>query len=546
MSLTTTSCTSSSPSKKRRRQQQLSSTMENSWSSSSVTTGAEPHLVGLSPTYWCHVPLLIAQIHTQVALVRGIHCLHIYPNSHDAKMARRSNNEKEDEHANEKLESHRQQQQHVKMIPISKCHLVGTIVSAERKASGAVRYVLDDGTGLMDVLFWIDRYLDELPEIVPLHPSFGGARADGTCSVEGGGNSRSSSNRWALNADVTTSSGYTSVCSVGTLVRVLGSLHSISLEEPACPSSVEKETEEAIHDDTKGSSSGTTTMTSTKNTVDGDRSPPQTTLMYRTMYEIHATQVEPVSFGAEYRHWIKCSRINHPDPSQCNFYNAQDVIKHLGSEMARQIANRQHLPAVDDTMGAWRLFGTQCRCQVEYKDALLYCHCIASIELLDPHFEYRDALLQRLLQMENEQCIRSNKRDAIKSMHTDHLRFHYKTISTDTLLNETAIRTLSTTKASTATSSQRLQSLVTSTFRALRKDGILYLLDADSDTYVLISRAKLLEPYLQAIWSTSMEQVDERAYFRQNPPAYLANVPKARLELAKRLMSTAASSVGEI
>ena len=522
-----------------------------------MTTGVEPHLVGLSPTYWCHVPLLIAHIHTQVALVHGIHCRQhvLSPRRPEAPMISPPRQCEDEEEEEEKRERTPNQPlpppPPVKMIPLSKCHLVGTIVSAEHKASGAVLYVLDDGTGLIDVLFWMDRYLDDDDdEMVRRLTSVGASRTNG--------GTRSA----------------TSVYSVGTLVRVLGSLHSVMMmmeEEEDVPSwSVDKrKTENAWPDASNDAAPPTTTQTPMLRWWGwGCR--------HRTMYEIHATLVEPVSFHAEYRHWTKCARTHHhPDPSQSNLYHARDVMAHLGSDMARQMAHRPQLAAVkDDSIGAWRLFGTQCHCTVEYKDSLLYCHCIASIEPLDPLWEYRDALLHRLLQMENEHCSSSgsggsgssgsgsgsgsssgsggsnwNQRDTITSMHTDHLRFHYKTISTDSFLNETARRILLslTTKASTtATICSQRQRLVARTFRALCKDGILYLLDADLDTYILVSRAKLLDPYLKAIASTSMEQADERAYFRQNRPAYLAHVPKARLELAKRLLSAAASAVGEI
>ena len=43
-------------------------------------------------------------------------------------------------------------------VPISKCSLVGAIVSAEIRSDGSRLYVLDDGTGLMDCVDWSCSY----------------------------------------------------------------------------------------------------------------------------------------------------------------------------------------------------------------------------------------------------------------------------------------------------------------------------------------------------------------------------------------------------
>lgn len=80
------------------------------------------------------------------------------------------------------------------------------------------------------------------------------------------------------------------------------------------------------------------------------------------------------------------------------------------------------------------------------------------------------------------------------------------------------------------------------TFRALRNDGIIYLVDAASDTYLLVSCDRVLEPYLRTMTSNALECAAERAALKKNPPKYLEKVPKIRLEVLKRSLSTGLNS----
>ena len=92
--------------------------------------------------------------------------------------------------------------------------------------------------------------------------------------------------------------------------------------------------------------------------------------------------------------------------------------------------------------------------------------------------------------------------------------------------------------------------LAIGTFRALRRDGIVHLLDERSDTYLLISRDRVLVPYLRSVMKESqqastndiegmpdiwtMPTAAERSRRRQHKPPYLTNVPKARLDVVRR------------
>jgi hypothetical protein len=84
--------------------------------------GAEPFLAGLPPTFWSNVPLLVAQIHG-LKLINGIN--YMIKTLSDGKQ---------------------------KLIPLSRCNLIGLIIAIEPKADKNVVYVIDDGTALIDVL----------------------------------------------------------------------------------------------------------------------------------------------------------------------------------------------------------------------------------------------------------------------------------------------------------------------------------------------------------------------------------------------------------
>jgi hypothetical protein len=87
-------------------------------------TGAEHFVVGLSPSYWAHVPLLVAQL-LDLWVVDGILCLD-------------------------------QQGSGGKLLPLTKCALVGVVVAVDIRYESTV-YVIDDGTGMVDCVQWTDH-----------------------------------------------------------------------------------------------------------------------------------------------------------------------------------------------------------------------------------------------------------------------------------------------------------------------------------------------------------------------------------------------------
>jgi hypothetical protein len=96
-------------------------------------TGAEHFIAGIAPAFWSHIPLTISQINI-LSLIDGMHCLLLQGGNSD------------------------------ELLAVSKCSLVATIVSAERKSNGAVQYAVDDGTGVIDVMHWVDDFI--LPSLL--------------------------------------------------------------------------------------------------------------------------------------------------------------------------------------------------------------------------------------------------------------------------------------------------------------------------------------------------------------------------------------------
>lgn len=385
--------------------------------------------VGLSPTYWAHVPLLIYEL-MNLRLVQGVSCL---------------------------VQEFDGQE---KLIPISRCKLTGTIVSVER-SSASVIYVIDDGTGLADCLFWLEGDAYTLPSL--------------------------------LFEDNNAGEG---ILQVGEIVRVLGRIECVAVQANglgiACTSAIRE-----IH-----------------------------ASVVEPLTSLSPTRSMPQTLDAESQHWISCARVSpSTTTSSALLNNAADVLALLGPEIAAQVSNRSSIVAAsgEDYSGAWKVFGMDCRCESLYKDALLYCHCQATPELLDPEYRYRDALLLTLIGMES---------GLAKSGTSDipaHLRFQYRTVAQHSRLCQIASEEVAESKSGgPVTNAKRL---VVNTFRALRQDGILYLIDEQSDTYLLVSRSKVLEPYVQTIKSTCSAAAVAR---QSNKPAYLSKVPQARLQFIRK------------
>merc|ERR1740124_732260 len=245
--------------------------------------------------------------------------------------------------------------------------------------------------------------------------------------------------------------------------------------------------------------------------------------------------------------------------------------------------NSRHVDKIESSSNTCRpedailraYFRRDCTCNTTkstdtYRNALLYCHCLATEEPLDPGFRFRDAVLDLLLEMERRvvQSVAqgketgsratrkrrkagvddggpnvatastaryaptSNKGEASSTARsaTAHshgrrpanadptassatpdppfgLQFSYRSIvDAPTLL----------TIAHHTTYPTNVRRLYTNTFQGLRNDGVLHLLDVDSDQYVLLSLHRVLLPEMRDLvgreegWRVAVDSVGLR------------------------------------
>ena len=566
-------------------------------------TPLDSFLVGLSPYFWSFLPLSIAQIHQQLVLLGGLHCL-VWTDHNGLPYEAR---------------------------PISKCKLVGTIVAVDRKSS---TYVIDDGTGVVDCTFWDDDHDDHDGWTLPMslmdddenpHNEYRLCigqlvQVYGRLECAGMETHPSSTmhlyNRtWPVHAclreihasiiQVLSSSSSSSthhhedaerrhwIQVMETQEQLLKSIRQVYYystnaendndddidhnDDDIRTDHLEHIQEGIEHCDSEGFHSGGTFNRNGQQTphndhpvVDDDNGDDDLAQESEIHHEDGDNDAQAV---CNERQRMVSSLHHNTEMDQTVLYNDEDhstenqqndddddddhaeerlsvprfldatshMLALLGPRIAQQIGNLTNLPAASDHAGAWQLYGPKCTCEesVPYKDALLYCHCIATKDPLDLDLVYRDALLSKLLEMEDSfaQTVPDDQLD----LAVEPLRFLYSSIVEDAQLQTIA-------RGNTE--------MVKGAFRALRMDQVIYLLDAASDTYLLLSRKRAIESYLKiqqrqkksllvtlADSSISNQEGEETATDRAAviapripPPVYWSHIPKARIQYVKRLM----------
>ena len=356
----------------------------------------------------------------------------------------------------------------VQFIPVSKCTLVGVVVNVDRKSNGLTLYLIDDGTGLMDCVLWDESDYYKLPPLVD--DDIGEDKA-----------------RFV----------------VGDMVRVMGSLRIVSrtgLREQTCDAAG---TAWEVHDGVREI---------------------QVTNMEHIAAKTQNANPRRYCADPEHEHWVKCVewKQRYGGKNATTIQNGVDTLRLLGPKIARHALEQSDFPSAEDDVGAWRVFGTTCQCEVPYKEALLYCHCQATVEQLDPVWTFRDAMLVTLLQLEQQLT-------SIEPLH-----FSYQRI-----LNDQALQSIA--KSIAPVSGVPFQRIFLKTFAALRNDGILHLFNRDTDQYILISRARVLEPHIQQIkrlQSNNQQQTMQPpiTLLPLDRQSVLKNVPSARIYLVKRTL----------
>ena len=199
--------------------------------------------------------------------------------------------------------------------------------------------------------------------------------------------------------------------------------------------------------------------------------------------------------------------------------NGADVLNILGNDLLSKMTHTEAIDVDEEDNGAWRVFGPDCTCRLPHKDELLYCHCLASFEALDPHQVFRDALLKHLIDMMGENPTSSP------------FRFHYGSLISIDHLNDIATKTV----PETPNTAVNVHRIFANTFKALRNDGIVYLDDQDNDIYLLISKSTALIPYLSPLINKESSAL-ERSMRRSNPPPFIKKVPASRLRFVTKYL----------
>ena len=372
------------------------------------------------------------------------------------------------------------------VLPISKCEILGIVRLFQQKANGSVLLILDDGTGICDCVGWINDFSKDIDR----------------CGV----------------GDVVRISGAIKVLSVKR--RRLIQINGISHEGWSCIRELRVHTIDIIND--------------------------------RHLEALHwlacvqfrkriGSKIEPTSEDELLKMSVQSQIMNTP------VLNGLETFFTLPNEDKDHVLSTRG--SVDYFVSSGgndqfliKYFGRDCKCKMDYKDKLLYCHCLATLEPLDPKFLFRDFLLNMLLKME----ARIGKDLVYESASTAYsggcrrklqrkLEFKYRTTIQNISLREIAKKVVS----KTADPIINLRRLYSNTFRHLRNDGVIHLADSDADIYWLVSTERVLVPLVSSFeWERdcSSKNVPWNHVMKQVPEFLQKCVSAAKLNVVRKLI----------
>merc|ERR1711935_1287242 len=136
----------------------------------------------------------------------------------------------------------------------------------------------------------------------------------------------------------------------------------------------------------------------------------------------------------------------------------------------------------------------------------------------DRQFKYRDALLKHLLEKQRKFAKK--------------LVFDYQDIQKEEVLKQVAMKQAGTN--SKVTKRFFHEELIRATVRALVKDGIIFHIDPEHDSYLLITREKVLEPFVR----DELERPGSTNKFvsLKGAPSYLDGVDLEKFMYIKRCL----------
>ena len=116
------------------------------------------------------------------------------------------------------------------------------------------------------------------------------------------------------------------------------------------------------------------------------------------------------------------------------------------------------------------------------------------------------------------------------------LEFNYKEIRNDRQLRAMASKEIISEEETM--DNVMIDKLFLKTFRALRIDGIIALLNSNTDDYLLITRKEVLEPIVNRQFKNVKKSPDTAQVFmnRETMPFYISKIHNQRLLYIKRLL----------
>jgi len=461
-------------------------------------------LIGLSPQYWSYTPLLIGDL-IGLPLINGVDCFvaptKVKQNGYsrcddDGCRIKDDDQMSVDDDTDER--GHDQQKSDPKdskngswhILPLSRVLLRGVATAIDRRPNGCTLIVIDDGTGAIDCRYWDNSQSDNSAfKLRPLLPE---------------------------HATINKRSGFR--FAVGDSLEVMGKMKALT----------------AGHTNDKCKLS--------------DHSAIPLEVRFGCVREVHATSVCLIGEGqtrmanqgnGEIVHWLKCMEFSQ----QCNAIDAtknncirsgKNVLPLLGETISSSVLGNgsSDFSNLDKAIGNTNVLHRKC-CQTprRFRTSFFYCHCEATLEALDPSLQFRDALLNRLLDMEarlqrsSDSLYPSATEDCmdIFGVPSDSmpppLLFNFESIYNDEELTSIASEIV----ASTTLPEANAQRLVRKTFAAMTNDGILSLYDPGKDLYLLVSRTRVIEPFLRR--SKGMDTVGPQI----PQPFFIRSVPKKRI-----------------
>ena len=436
-------------------------------------------LIGLSPQYWSYTPMLIGDL-IGLPLINGVDCLLTTSQHHTQRNVVDDASENDMQHKDEN-----ENEESWNILPLSRVLLRGIATAIDQRPNGCTLIVLDDGTGAIDCRYWDDSQSHSAFNLPPLLAEHETIKKGRRCRFV-----------------------------VGDSLEVMGKIKTL----------------------TAGTSTGTLSTSSTT----------RLEARHGCVREVHASSVCLIEKGqtrmanqwnGETVHWLKslnffskqCNTTN--STSKIRLRNGKDVLPLLGAAISNSIlgdgsCDYTNLDRANDSNTV--LHRKCCQTVAIFRYAFFYCHCEATLEVLDPNLQFRDALLNRLLDIESqlqhtsdttfpsatEDCMdlcQIVQSDALPPPLLFTFESIYKNEEITSIANEIAVSS-----SSSSTTTANAQRLIRKTFAALTNDGILSLYDLEQDLYLLVSRARVIEPFL-------------RRSGMGNGPFFIQCIPKKRI-----------------